>query len=192
MAFFHLKLSVKMKYLRFFPLALFAAACTHSQHSIERYIKTAQERDSLLVDIITYVYVKPASATATTRFEEQYRQHYAGELPNFKIEKYYSDSDGTQWFLLLRPARTSQGRVNRYVGGKMKLADGHIVEFREVFVTVAGKEEEINEKALELWKEMLRYGNVDRYIDHRHYLEWPDPNTHFYYNTATHEWAYMP
>jgi hypothetical protein len=181
-----------MKYLWFITAALFTSACTHSEHSFETYIKNKQERDSLVVDIISYVYAKPPAATSFSRFEDQYRQHYVSQFPNFRIDKYYVDSDRTHWFLMMRPARTSQGRVHRYVGGKMKITDGSIAEFREVFVTIAGKEEEIKEKALELWKEMLRYGNVDRYMDHRHYLEWPDPNTHFYYNTEIHEWAYMP
>ena len=170
---------------------LYTTGCKKNPYSVDGYFETVATRDSLVADLITYVYLRPQKADQQTRFNSEFRSFYVGQIPRFKLDRYFIDSGGNHYFLLSRPARSTAGG-RRAVGGKFSRDEDRIEQFREVFVTAAGDEEPVLEKGRELFGEMVRGGNVDRYMQHRHYIEWPDPVTKYYYDTAVFEWTYQP
>jgi hypothetical protein len=147
-------------------------------------------RDTLLTEIITYVYVRPPHSSWRTRFDPQFRSYYAKHLNKFRFEKYFKGEDGVHYFYVIRPARTAQGNT-RGVGGTFKVnKQGRIVSFREVFNTPVASIPDLQERGSELFNRMIKYGHVDEYLSHPDYIEWPDNIT--YYDTVQYEWLVKP
>ena len=164
------------------------SAC-QDKYAVHHY-HTEEEADSLLVDIITYVYVRPQYADWKTRFEPKFRKYYVSQLDKFRFEKYFVDEHGVHYYYLIRPARSAQGNI-RGVGGTFRLDEtGKIIEFKEVFNTPVAALPDLQKRGDELFRRMVRHGNVDDYLRHPDYIEWPDAMT--YYDTLQHEWLVKP
>lgn len=151
----------------------------------------AKEKDSVLTDIITYIYAWPQSAKWNTRFDPRFRQHYVSQLGNFKFENYYHDTNtGIHYYYIIRPARSAQGNI-RGVGGKFwRDKRNKIISFREEFNTPVATLDELQQRGKELFKRMIRTGNIDDYLKHPDYIEWPNELT--YYDTVRYEWRIKP
>ena len=172
----------------FFFCGLFLLGCK-DKYEVKSYYSKA-EQDSLLADIITYVYTKPLSANSQTRFESNYRKFYVSHLNNFQFLHYFIDENNTHYFYLIRPARGPQGNL-RGVGGSFKMNnDGKIYSFKEVFNTPIATQEQLDVKGAELFKWMTRHGNVNDYLKNPDYIEWPSQMT--YYDTIQYEWLIKP
>lgn len=149
-----------------------------------------QSKDSLLADIITYIYVRPQYAEWNTRFDARFRKYYVSQLGKFNFEKYYRDDQGIHYYYIIRPARSSQGNI-RGVGGKFTLDEnGKINSFKEIFNTPVASLSELQQRGKELFLKMIKDGNVDDYLKHPDYIEWPNDLT--YYDTLRHEWLAKP
>jgi hypothetical protein len=155
------------------------------KYDVTKYYSNS-ERDTLLTNIITYVYNRPQYSTWQTRFEPKYRQHYVKQLPKFRFEKYFIDESNTHYYYIIRPAVSAQGNL-RGVGGWFKLNDqDQIISFQEVFNTPVGSLVELRTKGEELFNWMVKTGNVNDYLKNPDYIEWP--NAMSYYDTIQHEW----
>jgi len=177
-----------MKYFLLVVIATVLVGCRHEDEP-RAYFNAAQH-DSLLADIITYIYVRPPGATWETRFEPQYRKYYVTLLPRFSWKKAWRDQNGWYYFYIIRPARSAEGAI-RGVGGMFKLdKNGKIKSFKEVFNTPVGAITRLEEIGAELFNYMKRHGNVDAYLLNDAYLEWPTAWT--YYDTIRHEWRSRP
>ncbi len=167
---------------------LLMAACSNKQ-TPEAYFDKPQ-RDSLLTDIITYLYVRPTDSDWQSRFKPAFRWYYVSQLPKFTWQKLYRNSNGTYYFYIIRPARSADG-VLRGVGGYFKLNEaGKITGFREVFNTPVGARSFLEKTGEELFQHMVKHGNVDAYLLNDAYLEWPNAWT--YYDTVRYEWRVKP
>lgn len=163
-------------------------SCSEKQDS-QAYFSD-QQRDSLLTDIITYIYIRPAGADWDTRFNPEFRKFYVTSLPKFKLEKLYRDKSDLFYFFIIRPARSAEGTM-RGVGGKFRINDqGRITSFIEMYNTPVGSITELQKKGVELFSHMVKHGNVDDYLLNDEYLEWPNAWT--YYDTIRHEWLVKP
>jgi len=173
--------------LLFSPLFIFIS-CSE-KNSMGDYYSTA-ERDSLLTDMITYIYAMPQGAAWQTRFEPRFRNYYVNHLKDFRAEKYFISDSGLHYYYLIRPAHTAEGNM-RGVGGSFKLTrDRKIIEFKEVFNTPTGDLNELRTKGDELFKWMIRTGNVNDYLKNPDFIEWPNKMT--YYDTLQHQWLIQP
>jgi hypothetical protein len=172
----------------FFFCGLFLFSCK-DKYEAKSYYSQA-EQDSILTDIITYVYSKPTYATWQTRFEPKYRKYYVSHIKDFQFQRYYVDKNNTHYFYLIRPARGPEGNI-RGVGGFFKLSgDGKITSFREVFNTPIATREQLESRGAELFKWMIANQNVNDYLKNPDYIQWPDQIT--YYDTIQHEWLIKP
>jgi hypothetical protein len=172
-----------------FSFLLFLSVSCKEKYEVENYFSAA-ERDSLLTDIITYIYIKPQSADWKTRFEPKFRPYFINQLEKFQFEKYFISEKGVHYFFIIRPARSAQGSI-RGVGGYFNLDNkGKIVSFKEIFNTPVAPIEELRIKGEELFKWMIMNGNVNDYLKNPDYVEWPNEWT--YYDTIQHEWAIKP
>jgi len=172
-----------------FVLGLIFSCDKKDKHSVDRYFSPA-ERDTLLVDMITYIYIRPPYSSSETRFNKEFRKYYVQNLNKFRFEKYYQTDDGTHYFYLIRPARSVKSNI-RGVGGVFKLDDqNRIVMFKEIFNTPPADLKELRDRGDRLFNELIRTGNVDGYMHHPDFIEWPDERT--YYDTLKHEWLAVP
>ncbi len=169
-------------------LVVWLSSCS-DRHDPKTHFSQPQA-DTLLADIITYVYVRPTGADWNTRFNPEFRPYYVKNIPNFKFDKLYRDKSGAYYFFMIRPARSASGTI-RGVGGKFTLGEeGRITSFTEVFNTPVGDISEVRKKGYRLYEHMIAKGNVDEYLLNEEYLEWPNAWT--YYDTLRHEWLVKP
>ncbi|MCE1202174.1 MAG: hypothetical protein LWX09_08775 [Bacteroidia bacterium] len=147
------------------------------------------ERDSLLVDLVTYIGRKPAQATATTRFEPQFREYYINMAKNFTLYFYNIDGE-VHTFYLSRPARSLDGNRRGVLGTFKRDAAGKITGFREVLNTVIADEERIRQLGEQIMSAFLLNQQFDDLLLNRNIVEWPD--SLLKYDTAVFEWRYVP
>ncbi|GIV37001.1 MAG: hypothetical protein KatS3mg032_1380 [Cyclobacteriaceae bacterium] len=171
-----------------FGMLLLVASCSKPQ-TPEAYFGKSQQ-DSLLTDIITYLYVRPAGADWQSRFDPAFRKYYVSNLSKFTWKKLHRDPSGTYYFYLIRPARSSEGAL-RGVGGTFRLdGAGKIIRFREVFNTPVGSRTFLEQTGEQLFAHMIKHGNVEAYLLNDALLEWPNAWT--YYDTIRYEWLVKP
>jgi hypothetical protein len=169
-------------------VAIIFSACK-DRYDVGSYVSTSQ-RDTLLADIITYIYVRPTYSEWNTRFDPQFRKYYTSQVGKFRFEKYFIDNKGIHYYYLIRPARSAKESI-RGVGGMFKLNEnGKIISFTEVFNTPIAALPELQQRGEELFKRMVKQGNVNDYLRHPDYIEWPDKIT--YYDTIQYQWLIKP
>lgn len=168
-------------------LAAIVFSCQSNKYNVSNYFSDNQQ-DTLLTNIITYVFTKAPNATNETRFDAQYRQFYVKNLPSFRIEKYYQTPDGWNYFFMIRPVGNSP-KYKRGVLGKFKLKQNALMPeaFEEVANTPHLEEKILIERGNFLFQELIKKGNLDNYIAMKHYIEWPDAT--LVYDKKLNEWV---
>jgi hypothetical protein len=162
-------------------------SCQPKKYSVSKYFSD-NERDTLLTNIITYVFAKAPNATTANRFDAQFRQFYVKSLPNFRIEKYHRTPDGWNYFFMIRPVGNSP-KYKRGVFGKFRLKEVSLIPeaFEEVVNTPHLEEKVLIERGSFLFQELIKKGNLDNYLAMKHYIEWPDAN--LVYDKNINEWV---
>lgn len=167
-------------------------ACQNNTNKVGKYYSNA-ERDTLLTNIITYIYVKPAYASNATRFQAQFRKYYVQSLPKFSIENYFISPDSTHYFFLIRPVGNTL-KYRRGVLGKFKLKNSTVApgslmptDFEEIVNTPHLTEALVKERGAFLFKELIKTGNLDKYLGMKDYIEWPD--SMLVYDKNINEWV---
>lgn len=157
-----------------------------SNYHIDRFIPQDYQ-DTLLVDIVTLMGVKPKHANWETRHLPQYRNFYIQQAENFNIYKYFIDEQETHFFYMIRPARHVLGN-RRAVGGKLLLnKEFKITDYYELFVTQVLDEEKLKEIAPSLFNAMI-YDELDKHLQNKQIIEWPDSRLKF--DPVKKEWRY--
>lgn len=169
-------------------LSVLLSSCG-DEFDVSTYYEPAK-RDTLLTDIITYVYTRPQYVDWRSRFDSKYRKYYVSQIPKFTFDRYYRDNRGVHYYFIIRPARSAQGTI-RGVGGRFTIDESFdIVTFEEVFNTPAAPLAEVQLRGRELFMSMVKSGNIDDYLKNPDYVEWPNDLT--YYDTIRHEWLVRP
>jgi len=167
-------------------ITLTLISCQSNKNDFDNYFSKSQQ-DTLLPNIVTYLYLPAPEATNKTKFQPQFRAFYAKNTPNFKVQKYYQAENGWNYFFLIRPVGSSS-QFKRGVLGKFKLAPKSLMpsEFEEVANTPHLAEEVAKERGNYLFQELIKNGNLDKQIPMRQYIEWPD--AHLAYDKKTNQW----
>ncbi|WP_238806535.1 hypothetical protein [Emticicia aquatica] len=175
----------KSVFLLLAQLCLFS--CQSNTNKVSKYF-SENDRDTLLTNIITFVYLKPTYAVNATRFQPQFRKYYVQSLPKFSLENYFIAPDSTHYFFLIRPVGNTL-KYRRGVLGKFKLKNGSLMptDFEEVINTPHLEEAIVKERGAFLFKELAKNGNLDKYLSMKHYIEWPDST--LVYDKKTNEWV---
>lgn len=158
------------------------------QYAPDRYFSKA-EQDSIMVDVVSYIYKRPQGVSSETRFDEQNRAKYIPVIKNFEfVSIFFEPSEEVYYYYLIRPAK-GEGDKKRGVGGKFKINEAYrITYFREIFNTPVLTTEETRKRGVYLWKDLIEFKNIDRYYLNKDYVEFPDKACK--YDTLTHEWSY--
>jgi hypothetical protein len=167
-------------------------ACQNNTNKVNKYFSNT-ERDTLLSNIITYIYIKPAYASNATRFQSQFRKYYVQSLPKFSFENYFIAPDSTHYFFLIRPVGNTL-KYRRGVLGKFKLKNATVAagslmptDFEEIVNTPHLEEALVKERGAFLFKELIKTGNLDKYLGMKDYIEWPD--SMLVYDKNINEWV---
>lgn len=154
---------------------------------LENFFPEAVAADSLLTDMVTYIGRKPPLATSLTRFDREFREYYIHYSGEFRPIYFFLATDGTHYYYLSRPARSTRGN-RRGVGGFFFMEDAQITGFQELFNTYVMTEEELEEIGWTLFRSMVENGHVDDFTGNDQYIEWPDERLK--YNKELFEWRY--
>jgi len=158
-----------------------------NKYDVARYFPDGTA-DSLLANMITFIYKRPTTAINRDRTLPEFRAYYVAQLPLFTHTYHTFTADSTHWYYLIRPARSVEGDL-RGVGGRFRTnAQLEMVEFEEVFNTPVMARHDLERVGLMLFEEMVTTGNVDRYLKDRSLVEWPDDRLK--YNKEKREWRY--
>ncbi|MCH6199758.1 hypothetical protein MMU07_09210 [Aquiflexum sp. LQ15W] len=181
---------MKISIIAFIAILIVTLSCNRQQNKYDigsYYEKEAQ--DTLMANIITYIYKVPRGADPKRKHDLEYRSLYVKQLESFKFIKYHIDlEDSTHFFYLIRPARNVSG-FKRGVLGKFKVDDSlNLLDFEEIANTPMISEKEILENGEYLWNDLMHFGNVDRYFLNKKYIEFPDERSR--YDKNTHQWTY--
>jgi hypothetical protein len=162
-------------------------ACQNNTNKVSKYYSDT-ERDTLLTNIITYIYTKPTYATNATRFQAQFRKYYVQSLPKFSLENYFIAPDSTHYFFLIRPVGNTL-KYRRGVVGKFRLKVGSLMptNFEEIVNTPHLEEALVKERGAFLFKELIKTGNLSKYLGMKDYIEWPDAM--LVYDKNINEWV---
>lgn len=169
-------------------LSVIATGCAPEsrKYRFERHF-SENERDTLLVDMVTLIGRRPEFTDHLSRLQPQHRRFYIQQAEQFTIEYFYTKGD-TSHFYLIRPARSPRGNT-RGVGGKMTLnADRTIDYFEETFNTPVHPPDKLKTIGWELFQELIAIGNVEAYSGNREWIQWPDGRLK--YDTEKREWRY--
>jgi hypothetical protein len=163
-------------------------SCGSNNSTTPSYYFTQNEQDSLLANIITYIYVKAPEAHNDTRFQARFRSFYVKNLAKFQLENYYQSTDSTAYYFVIRPVGNSP-KYKRGVVGKFKFKDKTLMptEFEEVINTPPLEEQALKERGGFLFKELIKNNNLDKYLTLKHYIEWPDST--LVYDKKMNEWV---
>ena len=175
-----------MPYKFFLLILILLVGCESDQYQTSKYYSEA-ERDTLLTNIITYVYQKAPGATDTTKWQPQFRTFYKNSLPSFFIQNYFIADNGWHYYFLIRPVGGSEKR--RGVVGKFKLEKGSLkpTEFEEIACTPHLDEEIVIERGKFLFNTLVKTGTIEaKYLAMKQYVEWPDSSLK--YNKLTNNW----
>lgn len=152
---------------------------------VERQLAPA-ERDTLLVDLITYIHRRPNEAINLDRTEARFRPWYRSQLPDYTLLQYHTAEDGTHWFFLARPARSVKGD-RRGVGGRFRISEqGRPTAFEEVFNTPVLSMDSVRIVGELLFPELVLLNGAVPRPDDRRLVEWPDASLH--YDRERKEW----
>ncbi len=175
------------KIIIFFALLFILVACQQKNNQVSQYFNDS-ERDTLLTNIITFIYIKAPYATNKTRFDAPYRKYYVENLPKFSFQNYYIDKDSTHYFFLIRPVGHSS-QYRRGVLGKFRLKKDSLMpeNFEEIVNTPHLSEEIVKERGAFLFQELIKNKQLDKYLGMKHYIEWPDST--LVYDKNIHEWV---
>jgi hypothetical protein len=198
-----------MKYASFFFLSFLLFACdspasdssapsTSEETTVKPILRTidfgfeqhiqSPEADSLLVDMMVYIYRKPDGVAWDQRFDNKYRGYYTARISLFEHAYLHKKEDGSFLYFILRPGRQENNRTVRGAGGMMTLENGSIVDFEETFNTGIGSREEILDIGYQILIEWAETGSWERFAQDRNYIEWPDDRLK--YDKVRHEWRY--
>ncbi len=175
-----------MKYSLIILITIFAFSCNSKKQNSSDYY-TDNQADTLLTNIITYIYIPAPKANNQTKFQPQFRDFYAKNISKFNLQNYYQAEDGWHYFSIIRPV-AGGSLFKRGVLGKFKLKANSLMpsEFEEVANTPHLKEGVVQERSQYLFQELIKNGNLDKQIPMKQYIEWPDE--HLAYDKKQHEW----
>lgn len=158
------------------------------QYDVAAYF-SGDQKDTLLANMVTYIYLRPAEVKVEERTDPKYRGYYVRSAALFDYAYHTVTDEGVHYFYLIRPARILE-RNFRGVGGRFTVNDDlELLTFEELFNTPIMDKPYLLEKGLILFEEMVKNGNVDRYFSDQNLIQWPDHRLQ--YSTELREWRYV-
>ncbi len=151
--------------------------------AVEAYF-TPHEADTLLVNLMTYMYV-PEGVDPALRFDPRFRNTYYQSKEKFSLVRLLRVSDGYFYYLILRREGEDKRRA---LGGRFKANGTRVTNLEEIFVGLESERQTALGRGEYLFREMIKArGLPSGAVGLNDYVEWP--NAHHHYDTLTHSWS---
>lgn len=151
---------------------------------------SAAEADTLLTNLTTYIYRKPAEAQWDTKFEPRFRAFYVENRVNLELIYMHQNADSSFYYYLLRDAQYKNGNTKRGVVGKFDMDTNMVLSnFEEIANTLVASDDQLKEIGLLFMDELVQTGNLEKYLDDKSKVEWPDGR--LFYSKEKYEWRYV-
>ena len=124
------------KYISFFAVVMLLMSCGNDQQPVAESTTdttatdmvteesaaynyheqfSAEQLDTLLANLATYIYAKPVAAQWNTKFEPRFRYYYVEKRTNFELVYMNQNADSSFYFYLLRDGQFKNGNIKRDV-----------------------------------------------------------------------------
>ncbi len=144
--------------------------------------------EKLTLTLTTYIYRKPATANWQTKFDTIYRSYYKKHAAEFTI-LYLHEYENFWYYYLTRPARDTEGKQKRGVGGKFQVNQQNIIShFEEIFNTPIAPENELARIGKLFLNAICNPSPDTTFLVKKEYVEWPDGR--LFYSKEKFEWRY--
>jgi hypothetical protein len=153
-------------------------------------VLTGEEYTQELMLIAPYVIKKPDEFSFEDRFKPINKEYYLNFINETKgrLSRYHKN-DSAIFFFFEHKDITSLYDHYRGLGGYLKKDSlDKIYYMNLLYHTPRFTRDEMDRKSIELFREMVKSGNVNNFIGNSDYIH--TPNTDFYYNTTTNRWDY--
>lgn len=178
-----------MKTIQLFILSiyvpiLFLSGCTSKQQYEASSSLPETEKQAVLPILVRYIAKAPKQVNGKARFDPKFNSFYENAAKEFEWKYFYIDSENqTRYFLVTRPA-PSLYKKRIAVGGKYKFVENQLSDYEEVFWTFKMKEDQLDNKALQLFEEMVKGNSLEKYYpqnthENEEWIEFPDATTYF-------------
>jgi hypothetical protein len=176
-----------MKYFVALLVILFSACAGNDTYNPEDHF-TAEEKTSLLDQIVRYAAKPPKEATVAERFADRYNDYYQEEARKMRLEM-VARKDGYYYFLISQAAPSISEKRNA-TGGRLKLGDTNVIaEYEEVFRTWKMNPDTLKRRADFLFRKLVTGESLTNYYSNvtaDQFIEFPDDRT--YFDVASREW----
>jgi hypothetical protein len=157
----------------------------------ERGTSLSQEQQhQLLTRIVRYSERRPALATDETFLDTTFNSHYELAVNEYDVRRYFQHTDGRQFFLVTRQARSITA-MRVAIGGYVKRNNtGDLIDYVEGFRTWKMSEDSLNNRAFELFDKMVSGEDLNKYgpkYQGDRYIEFPDAR--FYFDKKRKRWV---
>lgn len=148
-----------------------------------------QEQYDQVWKIIRYMARPPENLTFEERFYKGYDPYYEEQMKFHRLDAYFIDEDGTNYFLISRRAPSlKEKRVA--IGGRVKFnTKGKVSSYAEVFRTWKLEDKLLIERSILLFDKMVKQESLESYLTKNskdEYIEFPDDRVFF--DTAARQW----
>lgn len=169
-------------------LVTLAASCT-KQIEADKNLSTDQYQ-KYLKSIAPFCMKKPDRMEYADRANPTNSSFYDLALKETQASlKFFAENDTAKFFMYRYKDITSLYEHYRALGGYFKTNEkDSLVFINFLYHTPRFTAEEMEKKGSELFREMIKTGNVNKYLGDKKYIH--TPNTDFYYNTKLNKWDY--
>lgn len=84
------------------------------EYDVSRYFP-GNEKDSLLANMVTYIYRRPAKAKAEDRTKPAFRSYYVRSMLQFEYVYHHSPDDSVHYYYLIRPHVVLRAHIAEWV-----------------------------------------------------------------------------
>jgi hypothetical protein len=176
------------RYILYLFITIFLAACK-KDYRVQSQLTDAQQRHYLL-QVAPFVNKKPKEVDFEDRFKKANQLFYQNVIEKTQARfDYFYVTDTAKFFLYTSKDITSLYEHYRAQGGYFKVNENDSLIFLNVlFYTPRFTPEELETKGKILFYEMIKKGDVQKFVGNRDYIH--VPNADFEYSTQENRWVY--
>ena len=161
---------------------------TKDNYDPDKYLN-AIDKDKFVSTVIRYSAKAPEGVNDEMKFDPKYNSYYLDKASRVKLERYYPVNDEI-FFLLSQPAPSLTEKRNA-TGGRAKFsADGHLIQYEEVFRTWKMIPDTLKNRSYLLFDKMVKGESLEPYLTKNagdQYIEFPDDKVS--YDVEKRQWT---
>jgi hypothetical protein len=174
--------------LNLLVLVLLIACGGNKDYKPESWL-SSEEQDKLMMSVIRYVGKPPENVGSNEKFDVRYNAYYQQLAGRHKLDMYYLDDEGNEYFLISRAAPSLYEKRVATGGVLRRNESGVLIEYEEKFRTWKMKGDDLARKGAILFEAMTKGHPLSQYqmpLSKEEFIEFPDLRT--YYDKSERAW----